>query len=270
MTVSHALLLAIGILAALAVIPNLVFIHTPNIALRKHMGVIQFERLEPGPHIVWYFKGYIPIQTYIVIPGGLIDIQVPIEEVVAHNVSLSFNCRIQVHVHRAPDRLPAFGAAVALVTWLSLRSDQNLRDEVEDLIASFISDAAEQVLKQYKPQNLTKSRRAIQVIAAQVDQAVTNMIYEWGVVDKVSIEDLKDTQEVRREAVRRDLAVEQQKITALAEAEVNAIEMYRQVGEPYAQMYIAGKTMKEAKNINLWWIPGISGILDAFLRRRDE
>lgn len=270
MTGSHALLLAIGILAVLVILPNVVFIHTPNIALRKYMGVIQPERLEPGPHIIWYFKGYIPIQTYIVIPGGLIDIQVPVEEVVAHNVSLSFNCRIQVHVRRAPDRLPAYGAALALVTWLSLRSDQNLRDEVEDIIASFISDAAEQVLKLYKPENLTRSRRAVQRIASQVDQAVTHMIYEWGVVDKVSIEDLKDAQEVRREATRRDLEVEQQKITALAEAETAAIELYRESGEPYAQMYVAGKTMKEAKNVNLWWIPGISSIVDAVLRRRDE
>lgn len=268
-------ILAIGVFVVLS---NTRIITTPNIALVRRNGrILPNVRLTPGLRVVWTFWGLIEVDEDVHVPGGLIDVNIPVEEVVSRNQAITFNTRILIAVIKAPDGLPAYLPAYNFINWLTRASGSTIEEQMEDLLSSLVSGASETIIKGYDPQRVTSSPEVNRRLAEQIAVEVSGAIKAWGVVHTVIIEDLKNPLAVQLETQKQQMLVDKKRITTQAEADAQAIKHMRKVnGDKIGMIYAQGKMLKEAKNVtlNLFGsgvtdaIEGLTNVIDTTSQRR--
>ncbi len=252
-------------------------IDTPNVGLVRRFGKIILRRLKPGYHFLWRL-GPIVIDELIIGPGGLIVFDIPIEEIVVGNVAATIDTQINLKLKTAPDGLPAYGAVFNLITWLKLRPGESLvggvtRDgtavpgKLERVLTAYVQDAAESVIKGFKPEEITSTPQIFNELRRQIFAKLLPIIDSWGTIEDILIQDLRVKDEITREKTRRDAQADASRVLTATDAQARRYERLAQVDPRFAQIAAMGDALQSAKNVTL--VGGVESALEGLFALRE-
>lgn len=275
------------VLIVLFCLVNLKVVDDPDIGLVKHLGKLQKRLLLPGPHLVWQIPLF--IDQLIIVPGGEMSFDVPVDNIVTHNVPVRFNAHFTISINRGERKrhfivYPDMGASIKFVTWLERRrgreiigryvNGEYLEGILDEVLRSIIQDAAESVVKRFRPELITASEEAHIALRMALRQEIARNIKAWGTVEKVLVQDISVDDENIREKVRRDAIAEKDRIVTQAQAQVATVDTYiaglgERRGEKFATINAYGDMLGKARNVDLHaYGPNVEDILKGIINIR--
>lgn len=276
-TVTATVLLIIGVLVGLFWFSGLRVIDTPNVGLVRRFGKIISRRLKPGYRFLWKI-GPIVIDELIIGPGGLLVFDIPIEEIVVANVPATIDTQIHLKLKTAPDGLPAYGAVYNLITWLKLKPGESLvggvtRDgtpvpgKLERVLTAFVQDAAEQIIKGYRPEEITTTPAIFESLRNEIYQHLLHIVDPWATIEDILIQDVRVRDEISREKIRRDAQADASRVLTATQAQAERYRILGEVDPRFAQLAAMADALGSAKNVTL--VGGVESALEGLFALRE-